>query len=212
MRPIHRTIAPVALAAALLAASIVAAPPAAAQPPAPMPPPEPAAPPAAEAEPPAPGPAPFVFEQYQLVLLKRPAERAELPDEQVADIQRRHIAHLEAMAAAGHLLIAGPFSDQEDETLRGMALYQVGGVEEARRLAAADPAVVAGRLEVEVLTWHVGAGYMVFPKRPATAAEEAGGDGEADAEEGAGTAGGEPGAGEPAGGLAAPSRPAPAGR
>lgn len=152
----------------------LAALPAAAQAPAPMPPAEPAE-------------EPFEFEQFQLVLLKRPAERPELPEEQVMEIQRRHIAHLTAMGEAGHLLVAGPFSDQEDESLRGLALYQVGSVEEARRLAEADPAVAAGRLEVEVMTLHVGKGYLAFPKRPApaagagdeqdAAAPEAGGDG-----------------------------------
>lgn len=171
------------LLALLLALAVV---PAAAQAPAPMPPAEPAAPPEAPAPPAAePAEEPFEFEQFQLVLLKRPAERPELPEEQVMEIQRRHIAHLTAMGEAGHLLVAGPFSDQEDESLRGLALYQVGSVEEARRLAEADPAVAAGRLEVEVMTLHVGKGYLAFPKRPAAgagdeqdaAAPEAGGDG-----------------------------------
>lgn len=136
-------------------------------------PPEPAAPPAAESAPPAPEPAPFVFEQYQLVLLKRPAVATEYPPERLQEIQRAHLAHMGALGEAGHLVVAGPFSDQEDETLRGLALYQVGSIEEARRMAEADPAVQAGRLEVEVLTWHVEEGYMTFPKRPPVAAAPA---------------------------------------
>ena len=164
MHPIRPTLAPFALAAALLVL------PAAAQPPAPMPPPEPAAPPeAAEPAPPAAEPAPFVFEQYQLVLLKRPAAAPDYPPERLQEIQRAHLAHMGALGEAGHLVIAGPFSDQEDETLRGLALYQVGSIEEARRMAEADPAVQAGRLEVEVLTWHVEKGYMTFPRRPPVA-------------------------------------------
>jgi uncharacterized protein len=145
---------------------------AAAQPPGAAPP-EPAAPPAAEAEPSAAAPAPFVFEQYQLVLLRRPAEPTEYPRERVMEIQRAHLAHMGALGEAGHLVVAGPFSDQEDETLRGLALYQVGSVEEARRMAEADPAVQAGRLEVEVVTWNVEEGYMTFPKRPPVAAAPA---------------------------------------
>lgn len=110
-----------------------------------------------------------VFEQYQLVLLKRPAQATEYPHERLHEIQAAHLAHMTRLAEEGKLLIAGPFSDQDDEGLRGMALYKVGSVEEARRLAAADPAVVAGRLEVEVLTWNVEEGYLAFPKRPAAA-------------------------------------------
>lgn len=116
---------------------------------------------------------PPVFEQYQLVLLKRPANAPDLPHERLHEIQRAHLAHMTALAEQGKLLIAGPFSDQEDESLRGMALYQVGSVEEARKLAAADPAVVAGRLEVEVLTWNVEEGYLAFPKRAPEAEAEA---------------------------------------
>ncbi|HEX2163778.1 MAG TPA: YciI family protein [Thermoanaerobaculia bacterium] len=112
---------------------------------------------------------PPVFEQYQLVLLKRPAQATEYPHERLHEIQAAHLAHMTRLAEEGKLLIAGPFSDQDDESLRGMALYKVGSVEEARRLAAADPAVVAGRLEVEVLTWNVEEGYLAFPKRPAAA-------------------------------------------
>lgn len=150
MRPIRPALAPFALAALLLAAL-----PAAAQPPVPPPP-----------APPAESPAPMVFEQYQLVLLKRPAAPTDYPRERLMEIQQAHLAHMGALGEAGHLVIAGPFSDQEDETLRGLALYQVGSVEEARRMAEADPAVQAGRLEVEVMTWNVEEGYMTFPKRP----------------------------------------------
>jgi uncharacterized protein YciI len=47
---------------------------------------------------------------------------------------------------------AGPFRDQDDQVLRGLCAYRVG-VEEARKRAAEDPAVQAGMLEAEVLTW-----------------------------------------------------------
>jgi len=33
----------------------------------------------------------------------------------------------------------------------------------ARRLAEADPAVAAGRLEVEVMTWYTQKGALAFP-------------------------------------------------
>ncbi len=115
-------------------------------------------------------PAEMQFETYQLVLLVRPAQRPDIPEAEVEDIQRRHLAHLGQLAAAGKIVIAGPFGDQDDPRLRGLALYRVGSVEEARRLAEADPAVQAGRLEVEVMTWYVEKGYMTFPKAPPVAA------------------------------------------
>lgn len=107
--------------------------------------------------------APMEFDTYQLVLLKRPAKRAKLPEEEAARIQAAHIAHLGRMAEEGHLVAAGPFGDQENEALRGLALYRVGSVDEARRLAELDPAVQAGRLEVEVMTWYTEKGAVTFP-------------------------------------------------
>lgn len=107
--------------------------------------------------------APMEFDTYQLVLLKRPAEPTALPDEELHRIQAEHLAHMGRMAEEGHLVAAGPFGDQENEALRGLALYQVGSIEEARRLAEQDPAVRAGRLEVEVMTWYTEKGAVAFP-------------------------------------------------
>lgn len=106
---------------------------------------------------------PMEFDTYQLVLLKRPTERAELPEDEVAKIQAAHLAHLQRMAREGYAVVGGPFGDQDDERLRGLVLYRVGSVEEARRLAEQDPAVHAGRLEVEVMTWYTEKGALAFP-------------------------------------------------
>jgi uncharacterized protein YciI len=71
------------------------------------------------------------------------------------------------MGQSGKMLIAGPLGDQPDPALRGVCLYRVGSVDEARALAEQDPAVRAGRLRVEAMTWWVGKGYLAFPKAPA---------------------------------------------
>ena len=106
---------------------------------------------------------PTEFDTYQLVLLRRPAEPREYPEEKLREIQGAHLGHLRKMAMEGHLVVAGPFADQPDESLRGLALYRVGSVERARALASADPAVQAGRLEVEVMTWYTQKGALAFP-------------------------------------------------
>ncbi len=120
-------------------------------------PPEPAAPAAVP-------PARFEFETFQLVLLVRPADRKEIPRAEAEAIQAQHLAHLTRMAESGKMMVAGPFGDQSDPSLRGACLYRVATAEEARALAEADPAVKAGRLRVEVVTWYVGKGYLAFPK------------------------------------------------
>lgn len=101
------------------------------------------------------------FESYAFVLLRRPASAPDLPEEELERIQEQHLAHLAAMAGAGKLVAAGPFSDQSDESLRGLCFY-ASSVEEARELANRDPAVLAGRLQVDVMTWHTEKGTVTF--------------------------------------------------
>ena len=67
------------------------------------------------------------------------------------------------------MVLAGPFGNQKDPAYRGACVYRVATPEEARALAEQDPAVQAGRLRVEVLTWSVGKGYVAFPKAPPVA-------------------------------------------
>jgi uncharacterized protein YciI len=111
----------------------------------------------------------FEMESFQLVLLMRPADRKEIPEAEAEEIQRQHLAHLGRMHDSGKMVIAGPFGAQRDPSFRGACLYRVATPEEARALAEADPAVKAGRLRVEVITWYVGKGYMTFPRAPVPA-------------------------------------------
>jgi uncharacterized protein YciI len=101
------------------------------------------------------------FESYAFVLLRRPADAPDLPEQELDRIQEQHLAHLAAMADAGKLVAAGPFSDQPDDSLRGLCFYATG-VEEARELAGRDPAVEAGRLAVDVMTWWTEKGAVTF--------------------------------------------------
>lgn len=119
--------------------------------------------PPAPAAPAAPAAPQIQLETYQLVLLERPEHPREYPEAKLEEIQAAHIAHLRQMAEAGKLLVAGPFDDQPDPRLRGLELFKVGSLEEARRLAEEDPAVEAGRLEVVAMTWYTEKGALTFP-------------------------------------------------
>ena len=114
-----------------------------------------------EAEPPEAEP-PGRFDEYELVLLWSPPDRAELDDEAGERIQRQHLGHLAAMHAAGHLLAAGPLRDQPDPRLRGLCIYRAGSVAAAMELASSDPAVRAGQLEAEAMTWRTRPGALAF--------------------------------------------------
>jgi uncharacterized protein len=101
------------------------------------------------------------LEQYAFVLLRRPAVLAPLPEEEEKSLQARHLAYMAGLAERGKLVGAGPFEDQEDETLRGLCFYATR-LDEARKLARHDPKVRAGRLTVEVMTWWTKKGSVSF--------------------------------------------------
>ena len=92
------------------------------------------------------------LESYTFVLLRRGPRADEYTESELEEIQRGHLAFLDEMQAQGHLLLSGPFRDQEDETKRGLCVYRTG-VEETRQLTDQDPAVQAGRMTMEVMTW-----------------------------------------------------------
>jgi len=125
-----------------------------------------------EVKPATPAPPKFEMESVQLVLLMRAPTWKKLPAEEAEALQRQHIAHLTAMGEAGKIVVAGPFSDQADPAYRGVCIYRVGSVAEARALAEQDPIVKAGQLRVEAMTWWYGKGYMTFPKAPEKAPEK----------------------------------------
>jgi uncharacterized protein YciI len=56
------------------------------------------------------------------------------------------------------LVVAGPFGD--DGTLRGIFVFRVDSLEEARSLAETDPAVKAGRLALQIHPWVVPEGIL----------------------------------------------------
>jgi uncharacterized protein YciI len=98
------------------------------------------------------------MEQVYLVLLRKgPIWTAEKTAESAA-IQKAHMDNIGVQWKAKKLVIAGPMG--EDGDLRGIFVYRVGSLDEAKLLAAADPAVKAGRLKAEVHPWWVGKGYL----------------------------------------------------
>ena len=78
-------------------------------------------------------------------------------------IQKGHMAHIREMGASGKLILAGPFMD--DGNLRGMFVFRVANMEEAKALAEADPAVKAGRLVVEMHPWFSAKGINIDPSK-----------------------------------------------
>jgi uncharacterized protein len=98
---------------------------------------------------------------FQLILLRRPVDAPSYDDDALEQIQREHLAFYESMRQAGHVVTNGPVLDQPDEALRGIAIFATESVDRARELANTDPAVQAGRLEVQAMTWMCRPGTMI---------------------------------------------------
>lgn len=100
------------------------------------------------------------FDHYSIALLILRPDAPELDDEAAAALQDAHMAHLADLHEAGHLLAAGPLSD---EKFRGLTILNVEP-ERARELKEKDPAVQIGRFSVKVMPWMVPAGAMTFSR------------------------------------------------
>jgi uncharacterized protein len=72
-------------------------------------------------------------------------------EEEATKLQEAHLAHQDAMHEKGVLAIAGPFDGGGEK--RGILIFDLGSVEEARPYVDEDPMVKAGRLTYELLEW-----------------------------------------------------------
>lgn len=75
-----------------------------------------------------------------------------------AEIQKGHLAYMDSLHKQGKLVMAGPFMD--NAPARGIVVYRVKDVAEAKALAADDPAVKAGRLVIEAYPWMTFRGIL----------------------------------------------------
>jgi len=102
--------------------------------------------------------APHTPEQFVMGFLMRGTNRVQLPAEESQKIQAGHLGYMEGLYKEGKLPIAGPFGENSD--WRGLVIYRVKTVVEAKELAAGDPAVKAGRLVIDARPWMTFKGIL----------------------------------------------------
>jgi uncharacterized protein YciI len=94
------------------------------------------------------------------ILVKGPKWTPDVTPE-LEKIQEGHMANIRRMAATGKLIVAGPFSANNDRA-RGMFIFKTT-LEDAQQMVAEDPAVKAGRLVLELYPWFAAKGLTVAP-------------------------------------------------
>ena len=99
----------------------------------------------------------YGMRQYVMAFLKSGPNRDQ-DSTTAAALQKAHLANITRMAAAGQLVLAGPFLDEGE--VRGFYIFKVAAVEEARARTESDPAIEAGRLVMDLHPWYGSAALM----------------------------------------------------
>ncbi len=99
----------------------------------------------------------YGMKQYVMAFLKSGPNRNQSKEE-AARLQNAHMDNIFRMAKEGKLIVAGPFMD--DWEVRGIYIFNVTTLEEAKALTETDPAIQAGRLAMELHPWYGSAALM----------------------------------------------------
>jgi uncharacterized protein YciI len=95
---------------------------------------------------------------YVMVILKTGTHR--VPDGPERDAMfKGHFANIARLAQEGKLAFAGPFDGETG--WRGMFLFAVSDIEEAKKLVATDPAVASGEMVAEYHKYYGSAALML---------------------------------------------------
>ena len=111
---------------------------------------------------------------YVLVILKTGPTPVTDPEKRKA-MFAGHFANMERLGKEGKLVLAGPFEKNQDGW-RGLFVFAVADVEQARKLVATDPVVINGEMVPELHPWYGTAAVMAInvihpklePPKPAT--------------------------------------------
>ncbi|MCY1634096.1 MULTISPECIES: YciI family protein [Marinifilum] len=93
----------------------------------------------------------YGMSKYVMAFLKRGPVRSH-DSITAAKLQKAHLENIESLADEGKLVLAGPFFD--DGEIRGIYIFNVETIEEAKALTETDPAIKAGRLVMELHPWY----------------------------------------------------------
>jgi uncharacterized protein YciI len=99
----------------------------------------------------------YGMKQYVMAFLKAGPNR--LKDSAARmQLQMAHLKNITRLADEGKLIVAGPFMD--DQPIKGIFIFNVTTIEEAKKLTETDPAIKAGSLVMELHPWYGSAALM----------------------------------------------------
>ena len=93
----------------------------------------------------------FKLVQFYMGLLRKGPVWTAARTDATAQLHQKHVAYVMSLLQSGKVMIAGPLTDDQD--IRGVYIFRAPSADEAKAWAAADPAVAAGHLVVEMHPW-----------------------------------------------------------
>ncbi len=101
----------------------------------------------------------FGMRLYVLCILKTGPKDSKIKGSRRETIFKGHMANIQKLAKEGKLALAGPFG-KNDITFRGLFIFAVATVEEAKKLAQTDPVLSSGVMVAEFVPWYGSAALM----------------------------------------------------
>jgi len=98
---------------------------------------------------------------YVLVILRTGLTR--VPDGDARNAMfAGHMANIRRLSDEGKLVLAGPFGEK-DVDWRGLFVFAVADIEEAKALVATDPVIIQGEMVAEYHSWYGSAATVLLP-------------------------------------------------
>lgn len=111
----------------------------------------------------------YGMKQYVMAFLKKGPNR-DLDSTAAVELQKAHMNNISRLAKEGKLVLAGPFIDDGD--VRGIYIFDVKTIAEAKKLTETDPAIKAGSLTMELRPWYGSAALLKINEIHKTIAEK----------------------------------------
>jgi uncharacterized protein len=100
----------------------------------------------------------YGMKSYVFCILKT-GSNTTATDQERNEYFKGHMENIQRLAKEGKLAVAGPFM-KNDKNYRGIFVFNVTTVEEAKALVESDPAVIGKIFEYELTPWYCSAALM----------------------------------------------------
>lgn len=112
----------------------------------------------------------YGMRSYVLVILRTGPTPVKDPEARKA-MFAGHMANIQRLSKAGKLALAGPFGDAGGDW-RGLFVFAVEGVDEAKALVATDPVIASGEMVADYHRWYGSAATMLIAEQHAKLARK----------------------------------------